>query len=194
MRTFLFRAVVCLSLAAVASSSGSAGVRGKPSKLKSLAPSVAASRVAQNTNDYSKTPVAPVPLPMESTNSAETIVNESVIEDSDCTNTASASAPVVATHGQANVVVVAVPMMVPMVAPTVMATPIMSAPLCATYGGGMGGGLTPAAAAAYGQAFPNGYYRSGAEAGMYHFPYYSYRRPWYFPGQPSFHRSTDLVW
>ena len=37
-------------------------------------------------------------------------------------------------------------------------------------------------------------YCSGVEAGMYHFPYYSYRRPWYYPGQPSFQRSTDYVW
>lgn len=59
-----------------------------------------------------------------------------------------------------------------------------------TPGYGNVGGLHPA----YSTAFPNGYYRSGAEAGMYHFPYYSYRRPWYFPGQPSFHRDTDLVW
>ncbi len=59
-----------------------------------------------------------------------------------------------------------------------------------TPGYGNVGGLHPA----YSTAFPNGYYRSGAEAGMHHFPYYSYRRPWYFPGQPSFHRDTDLVW
>ena len=30
--------------------------------------------------------------------------------------------------------------------------------------------------------------------GHYRFPYYSYRRPWYFPGPPVFNRNTGLVW
>lgn len=97
---------------------------------------------------------------------------------------------------------VAVPVMVmPMMATAVqpmpmqpmMSLPMMAAPGCSTCGG-MAGGLSPAAAAAYDQTFGPGLYRSGAEAGQYHFPYYSYRRPWYFPGQPSFQRSTDYVW
>ena len=84
-------------------------------------------------------------------------------------------------------------MMAPAAQP--MPMPMLAAPGCSTYGGsGYGGGLSPAAAAAYDQAFGPGLYRGGAEAGQFHYPYYSYRRPWYFPGQPSFHRDTDLVW
>jgi hypothetical protein len=86
---------------------------------------------------------------------------------------------------------VVVPVMAPAVSP--MPVPMYADPGCVTCGG-VGRGLSPAAAAAYAQAFGPGLYRSGAEAGQLHFPYYSYRRPWYFPGQPSFHRSTDYVW
>ena len=114
-----------------------------------------------------KSVVEPVPVAEDSTRT-ETIVPEPVVANSPA-------------NGACYVPVV------------IMAMPVMSPPPCATCGG-MGGGLRPAAMAAYSQAFPGGYYRTGAEAGMYHFPYYSYRRPWYFPGQPSFHRSTDLVW
>lgn len=201
MRT-LFRTAICFSLAAVvwshaASSNAVAGVRGKPTKLKTPVPASVAGRVAQNTNDYSAVPSRPVPIPADSLNT-ETVVNEQVVGESlvegssrDCA-TPTVVAPRASTN--TNTIIVAIPMMMPMAAPTMMmATPMMNAPACSSCGG-MGGGMSPAAAAAYGQSFPNGYYRSGAEAGMYHFPYYSYRRPWYYTGQPSFHRSTDLVW
>ena len=93
---------------------------------------------------------------------------------------------------------VAVPMLaVPMMAPAAQQMPMqmmmMPAQGCSACGS-MPTGLSPANAAAYDQAFGPGLYRSGAEVGQYHFPYYSYRRPWYFPGQPSFQRSTDYVW
>lgn len=41
--------------------------------------------------------------------------------------------------------------------------------------------------------FGPGYYRS-YEHGQYRFPYYSYRRPWYYPGQPVFNRDTNFAW
>lgn len=41
--------------------------------------------------------------------------------------------------------------------------------------------------------FGPGYYRR-AEAGHYRFPYYSYRRPWYYVGPPSYNRDTNLPW
>lgn len=41
--------------------------------------------------------------------------------------------------------------------------------------------------------FGPGYYRH-AEHGHYRFPYYSYRRPWYHPGQPVFNRDTNFAW
>lgn len=41
--------------------------------------------------------------------------------------------------------------------------------------------------------FGPGFYRSG-EYGHYRFPYYSYRRPWYYPGQPVYNRDTNLPW
>ena len=41
--------------------------------------------------------------------------------------------------------------------------------------------------------FGTGYYRN-AEYGHHRFPYYSYRRPWYFPGHPSYNRDTNLPW
>lgn len=41
--------------------------------------------------------------------------------------------------------------------------------------------------------FGPGYYRH-AEHGHYRFPYYSYRRPWYYPGQPVFNRDTNFAW
>ncbi|HID24026.1 MAG TPA: hypothetical protein EYP14_16715 [Planctomycetaceae bacterium] len=37
-----------------------------------------------------------------------------------------------------------------------------------------------------------GYWAYGP--GHFRFPYYSYRRPWYFPGLPVFNRNTGLVW
>ncbi len=41
--------------------------------------------------------------------------------------------------------------------------------------------------------FGPGFHRYG-DFGHYRFPYYSYRRPWYFPGHPSFNRDTNLAW
>jgi len=41
--------------------------------------------------------------------------------------------------------------------------------------------------------FGPGYYRSN-EYGHHRFPYYSYRRPWYFPGHTSYNRDTNLPW
>jgi len=41
--------------------------------------------------------------------------------------------------------------------------------------------------------FGPGYYRY-AEHGHFRFPYYSYRRPWYFPGAPVFNRDTNFAW
>ena len=45
----------------------------------------------------------------------------------------------------------------------------------------------------YATHFGPGFYR-GNEGGHYRFPYYSYRRPWYYPGPPVYNRNTDLVW
>lgn len=41
--------------------------------------------------------------------------------------------------------------------------------------------------------FGPGYYRN-QEAGHYRFPWFSYRRPWYFPGHPSYNRDTNAPW
>ncbi|MCA9095733.1 MAG: hypothetical protein KDA68_19775 [Planctomycetaceae bacterium] len=41
--------------------------------------------------------------------------------------------------------------------------------------------------------FGQGYYRS-YEYGHHRFPYYSYRRPWYFPGHTSYNRDTNYPW
>jgi len=45
----------------------------------------------------------------------------------------------------------------------------------------------------YNYHYGPGFYRSG-EYGHYRFPYYSYRRPWYYPGQPVYNRDTNLPW
>lgn len=192
MREFSFRTALCLTLVTLATTTAFAGVRGKPTKLKP--PAVGNARVAQAQNDadYSVNSV-PVPADVHVTN--ERVLQESTAQSVTTTNdpNCTTAAPV---PGRANYVVVPMPMMVmPMMAPAVqpMPVPMMPAPGCSECGG-MPRGLSPAAAAAYDQAFGPGLYRSGAEAGQYHFPYYSYRRPWYFPGQPSFHRSTDYVW
>lgn len=76
----------------------------------------------------------------------------------------------------------------------------------AGYGGGYGGGPaggfgSPNFAAMPGQLpgdpyyyhFGPGFYRQ-QEAGHYRFPYYSYRRPWYFPGHTSYNRDTNIPW
>jgi len=49
------------------------------------------------------------------------------------------------------------------------------------------------AARPYDYHFGPGYYRA-QEYGHYRFPYYSYRRPWYFPGHPSYNRDTNFPW
>jgi hypothetical protein len=41
--------------------------------------------------------------------------------------------------------------------------------------------------------FGQGYYRAN-EYGHHRFPYYSYRRPWYFPGHTSYNRDTNYPW
>ena len=88
----------------------------------------------------------------------------------------------------------------------------------AGYGGGFAGGYGPVAGMGYGYGggfgqpgggmaavpgqlpgnpylyhFGPGFYRY-QEAGHYSFPYYSYRRPWYFPGHPSYNRDTNIPW
>ena len=45
----------------------------------------------------------------------------------------------------------------------------------------------------YSYHFGPGYYRH-SEMGNYRFPYYSYRRPWYHPGPPSYTRDTNYPW
>ncbi len=67
------------------------------------------------------------------------------------------------------------------------------------YGGGPIPGVTMAALPGqlpgnpYLYHFGPGFYRY-QEAGHYSFPYYSYRRPWYFPGHPSYNRDTNIPW
>ena len=58
------------------------------------------------------------------------------------------------------------------------------------YGSGFGhgDGTDP-----YSYHFGPGFYRR-AEHGHFRFPYYSYRRPWYYPGQPVFNRDTNFAW
>ena len=195
MRVFSLRTALCLTLLSLATTTTFASVRGKPAKLKS--PIAASPRVAQNEADYS---VNSVPVPTD-----VNVINERVIQENTVPSAATNSAAMA--NSATNVVTtvpqpdrlsdVATPMLtLPMQSQSMqpMAIPMMmSAPGCPTCGG-MSGGLSASAAAAYDQAFGPGLYRSGAEVGQNHFPYYSYRRPWYFPGQPSFHRSTDYVW
>ena len=189
MRVFSLRTALCLTLLSLATTTTFASVRGKPAKLKS--PIAASPRVAQNEADYS---VNSVPVPTD-----VNVINERVIQENTVPSAASNSATnfVLAAPQPARLSDVATPMLtMPLEVQSMqpMAIPMMmSAPGCPTCGG-MSGGLSPSAAAAYDQAFGPGLYRSGAEAGQNHFPYYSYRRPWYFPGQPSFQRSTDYVW
>lgn len=45
----------------------------------------------------------------------------------------------------------------------------------------------------YSAHFGPGYHRHTVQ-GHYRFPYYSYRRPWYFQGPPSYNRDTNLAW
>ncbi len=195
MRAFSLRSVLCLTVLTL-TTSAFAGVRGKPAAVKE--PVAASRRVAQNDADYSINAV-PVPGDVRVTN--ERVIQETrtnavmPTRDQNCP-------PVAPAQAQGNFV--AIPMMampMPMMAPVMqpmpmqpmMPMPMMGAPGCASCGG-MPRGLSPAAGALYDESFGPGLYRSGAEAGQFHFPYYSYRRPWYFPGQPSFQRSTDYVW
>lgn len=45
----------------------------------------------------------------------------------------------------------------------------------------------------YTHHFGPGFYRH-FEYGHHRFPYYSYRRPWYFPGPAVYNRDTNLAW
>ncbi len=57
-------------------------------------------------------------------------------------------------------------------------------------GGGMGGGFGGMSASQFGPMS-----NARGEMGHVRYPYYSYRRPWYFPGQPSFNTTIDgPVW
>ena len=58
--------------------------------------------------------------------------------------------------------------------------------------GGAGGSGGPGGDP-YNYHFGPGYYRSG-EYGHFRFPYYSYRRPWYFPGFAGYNRDTNIPW
>ena len=196
MRAFYLPAVLCLTVLTLTTTTF-AGVRGKPAQAKQ--PVAGNQRVAQNDADYSINAV-PVPADVRVTN--ERVIQEvhpnaaRPINDPNC-----APATVIAAPSPcAPAPMMAMPMMAPAMQPMMMQPmpmppmmPMMAAPGCSSCGGNSGG-LSPFAAGAYDQAFGPGLYRSGAEAGQYHFPYYSYRRPWYFPGQPSFQRSTDNVW
>lgn len=190
MRVFSLRTALCLILLTLAATTAFAGVRGKPTTLKT--PAVGSPRVAQNDVDYSVNAV-PVPADVHVTN--ERVIQENKVHsampanDPNCVSTT----PQTARTNYVAVPMMVMPMMMPAAQPMPMQMPMMPASGCAACGG-MPGGLSPYAAAAYDQAFGPGLYRSGAEMGQNHFPYYSYRRPWYFPGQPSFHRSTDYVW
>lgn len=77
------------------------------------------------------------------------------------------------------------------------------------YGYGGPGGYVNSGGGAYGYGAPGGYGAGGGDPYLYHFgpgyyrqndyghyrfPYYSYRRPWYFPGPPSYNRDTNLPW
>lgn len=45
----------------------------------------------------------------------------------------------------------------------------------------------------YTRHFGPGYYRNG-ERMHFRFPYYTYRAPWYNPGQPVYNRDTNMPW
>jgi len=76
-----------------------------------------------------------------------------------------------------------------------------------SYNGGLAygygpGGYGPGGVAAFPGGMPGnpymyhfgpGFYRN-QEAGHYRFPFFSYRRPWYFPGHPSYSRDTNIPW
>ena len=56
------------------------------------------------------------------------------------------------------------------------------------YGGFAYGGADP-----YTEHFGPGFHRNSID-GHNRFPGYSYRRPWYYPGLPSYNRDTHLPW
>lgn len=69
-----------------------------------------------------------------------------------------------------------------------------SAPSGAGYfNGGMGNGGYPGGVNPYNYHFGPGFHRN-QDMGHYRFPYYSYRRPWYHPGYPSYNRDTNYPW
>ncbi|MBC7815744.1 MAG: hypothetical protein IAG10_02470 [Planctomycetaceae bacterium] len=201
LRTVPLRTVLCLTLAALATSTAFAGVRGKSTKPNQPAPT--GRRLAQSDSDYIGVNSQPVPLPPDVNITNERVIHERAVNpaatlgsDPNCDPAALRSTTAYAPMPMMMVMpMMAQPVMQmqpPM--PMSMPMPMMAGPSCSTCGGGGYAGLSPEASAAYNQAFGPGLYRTGAEVGQYHYPYYSYRRPWYFPGQPSFHRSTDYVW
>jgi hypothetical protein len=194
MRVFALRSALCLATLTFVTSMGVAGVRGKPANLKPLP---AAQRIAQSDANI---PVNPVPVQADVNVTGETVLQETTVAPAARLGTNNVNcAPAVPVTAAPSAQYMAVPVMM-MPIPMIMMAPALNyspsaMPMNTPYGyGNAGRGLSPAAAAAYEQAFGPGLYRTGAEVGQYHFPYYSYRRPWYFPGQPSFHRSTDYVW
>lgn len=211
MRVFTLRTLLSLTLAALVSSTAFAGVRGKAAKPQESA--MSARRLAQSDSENVGVNSPPVPALVDANITNERVIHERPVEPAATINNVQTRAPAAV---RSNVIYSEAPMLqTPMIqAPLMMAAPMTCPPTmqmeipvtvampmvagsgCSTCRGGAGGsnGLSPANAAIYEQAFGPGLYRSGAEVGQYHFPYYSYRRPWYFPGQPSFHRSTDYVW
>lgn len=198
MRVFSLRTLLCLTLAALVSSTAFAGVRGKATKPQEAAP--IGGRIAQNASDYDGVNSRPVPLPADANVTNERVIHERAVEPANTVNSVPNGGPAAL---RSNTVYTQTPMLMAaplmaqpvrqMSAPMIMSLPLQAGQGCSACGGGYVG-LSPANAAIDDQAFGPGLYRSGAEAGQYHFPYYSYRRPWYFPGQPSFQRSTDYVW
>ena len=198
MRVFSLQTLLSLTLAALVSSTAFAGVRGKATKPQEPVPT--GRRIAQSTSDYDGVNSRPVPLPADATITNERVIHERAVEPATTINSVPNGDPAAlraTTVYTQTPVMMAAPMIaqpvVQMSVPMIMSMPMQAGQGCSACGGGSMG-LSPANAAIYDQAFGPGLYRSGAEAGQYHFPYYSYRRPWYFPGQPSFHRSTDYVW
>lgn len=195
LRTVSLPTVLCLTLTALATSTAVAGVRGKSTK--SSEPAAAGRRVAQSDSDYTGVNSPAVPLPPDANVTNERVIQQRVVNP---TTTLSSDPNCEPAALRSSVVYAPMPMMMvmPMMAQPVLPMPAPmlqpAGPYCSTCGGGGYVGLSPAASAGYHQTFGPGLYRTGAEAGQNHYPYYSYRRPWFFPGQPSFHRSTDYVW
>lgn len=199
MRVFSLRTLLCLTLAALVSSTAFAGVRGKAAKPQESAP--AGRRIVQSVSDYDGVNSRPVPLPADANITNERVIHERAVDPATTVSSDPNGDPAVlrsTTVYTQTPMLMSTPMMaqpvMQMSAPMIMSMPMQTGQGCSACGGGGYVGLSPANAAIYDQAFGPGLYRSGAEVGQYHFPYYSYRRPWYFPGQPSFHRSTDYVW